>query len=69
MKPLCTVIYPITITMDNVLSYNDVTEEQFKGMTEDAQAEAILSVADYFLENGSVKPLITECEEFDYLND
>lgn len=68
MKPLCTVIYPITITMDGVLSYNDITEEQFKGMTEDSQAEAILSVADYYLASSGVKPLITECEEFEYLN-
>lgn len=69
MKPLCTIIYPITVTLDAVLKYNCITEEEFKGMTEDAQREAILSLGDYFLQDGGVTPLITECEDFEHLND
>ena len=68
-KPLCTVIYPITITMEAVLLHNDITEEEFKRMIEDNKREAILDTADYYLETSGIKPLITECDEFEYLND
>lgn len=59
----CTVIYPITITKEALLSYGDLTEEQYNGLTEDTKQQLILDLADYYLGGGSAKPLITECIE------
>lgn len=64
----CTVVYPITITKQGLLSYGDLTEEQYNGLTEDSKQELILDLADYYLTSGSVSPLITECIEQE-LND
>lgn len=64
----CTVIYPITITKQGLLSYGDLTEKQFNGLTEDSKQELILNLADYYLETGSVDPLIAECID-EELND
>lgn len=57
----CTVIYPITITKQGLLSFGDLTEKEYNGLTENSKQELILDLADYYLEIGSVKPLITEC--------
>jgi len=64
----CTVIYPITITKQGLLSYGDLTEKQFNGLTEDSKQELILNLADYYLETGSIEPFITECID-EELND
>lgn len=57
----CTVVYPITITKQGLLSYGDLTEKQYNNLTEYEKQNLILDLADHYLENGSVKPLITEC--------
>ena len=67
-KFYCTVIYPITITKQGLLTFGELTEEQYNGLTEDSKQELILSLADYYLQSSSVKPLITECIE-EELND
>ena len=64
----CTVVYPITITKQELLTFGELTEEQYNSLTEDSKQELILNLADYYLETGSVKPLITECIE-EELND
>lgn len=64
----CTVLYPITITKQSLLTFGDLTEEQYNGLTEDSKQELILNLADYHLTSGSVSPLITECIE-EELND
>ncbi len=64
----CNVIYPITITKQGLLSYKNITEEEYNDLTEDDKQELILSLADYYLQSSNVKPLITECIE-EELND
>ena len=64
----CTVIYPVTITKQGLLSYKNITEEEYNDLTEDDKQELILSLADYYLQSSNVKPLITECIE-EELND
>lgn len=64
----CQVLYPITITKQSLALVNDLTWEQFQGLTEDSKKESILAVSDYYLMNGSVVPLITECID-EELND
>ena len=64
----CTVIYPITMTKQGLLSYKNITEEEYDDLTEDDKQELILSLADYYLTSGDVEPLITECIE-EELND
>lgn len=64
----CTVVYPITITKQGLLTYGDLTEEQYNGLTEDSKQELILNLADYYLTSGSVKLLIIECID-EELND
>lgn len=64
----CTVVYPITITKQGLLSYKNITEEEYNDLTEDDKQELILNLADYFLTSGSVDALITECID-EELND
>jgi hypothetical protein len=64
----CQVLYPITITKESLTFGNDLTWEEFQGLTEDSKREAILTLADDYLEGGSVKPLIIECID-EELND
>lgn len=64
----CTVIYPITITKQGLLSFGDLTEKEYNGLTENSKQELIFDLADYYLETGIVKPLITECID-EELND
>lgn len=64
----CQVLYPITITKQSLVLVNDLTWEEFQGLTEDSKREAILTLADDYLKGGSVKPLIIECID-EELND
>lgn len=67
-KFYCTVVYPITITKEGILSYGNLTEKQYDELTEGEKQEIILNLADYYLTSGDVEPLITECIE-EELND
>lgn len=64
----CTVVYPVTITKQGLLTFGELTEEQYNNLTEDSKQELILNLANYYLTSGSVSPLITECIE-EELND